>query len=111
MSDQKKFGSPRKVQSELRSKNDARADLIQQAQFSPCVSKSLQPCAVKDNRVVLEKLLQQRTDLKKKQKIEGLLAVFDLMKSNHVAKNGKEYDSSFVAFNEAEEIFFGMPLL
>lgn len=61
---------------------------------------------MKDNRLVLEKLLQERTNPKKEQKIEGLLAVFDLLKSNHVAENGKEYDCSFVAFDEAEEIFF-----
>ena len=108
MNEQVKVGRPRKVQSELRSKNDARADLIRQARFSGYVSKSLQaqPRAVKDNRLVLEKLLQERTNPKKKQKIEGLLAVFDLLKSNHVAENGKEYDCSFVAFDEAEEIFF-----
>ena len=105
MNEQIKVGRPRKVQSELRSKNDARADLIRQARFSENVCKSLQPCAVKDNRRVLEKLLQERSSAKKK-KIEGLLAVFDLLKSNHVAEDGKEYDCSFVTSDEAEEMFF-----
>ena len=106
MNEQVKVGRPRKVQSELRSKNDARADLIRQERFSGYVSKSLQPCAVKDNRLVLKKLLQERTNPKKKQKIEGLLAVFDLLKSNHVAENGKEYDCSFVAFAMKQRKFF-----
>ena len=29
-----------------------------------------------------------------------------MLKSNHVAENGTEYDCSFVAFDEAEEFFF-----
>ena len=105
MNEQIKGSRPRKVQSELRSKKNARADLIRQARFSENVCKSLQPCAVKDNRRVLEKLLRERSNAKKK-KIEGLLAVFDLLKSNYVAEEGKEYDCSFVTFDEAEEIFF-----
>ena len=95
MNEQIKVGRPRKVQSELRSKNDARADLIRQARFSENVCKSLQPCAVKDNRRVLKKLLEERSNAKKKKKIEGLLAVFDLLKSNHVAEDGKEYALQF----------------
>ena len=43
---------------------------------------------------------------KKSQEIEGLLAVLDLLRSNHVAEDGKEYDGSYVAFNEAMEVFF-----
>ena len=58
-----KIGRPRILHSELRSKNDARADLIRQARFSEYVSKSLQPCAVKDNRRVLEKLLQEKSNV------------------------------------------------
>ena len=100
-----KVGRPRKNPSELRSKNDARADLIRQARFSDNVSRSLQPCAVKDNRRVLEKLLQETSSQKRKKKIQGLIAVFDLLKSNYVAEDGKEYDCSFVAFDEALEIF------
>ena len=76
MNEQVKVGRPRKVQSELRSKNDARTDLIRQARFIGYVSKSLQPCAVKDNCLILEKLLQERTNPKKKQKIEGLFSSF-----------------------------------
>jgi hypothetical protein len=101
-----KIGRPRILHSELRSKNDARADLIRQARFSEYVSKSLQPCAVKDNRRVLEKLLQEKSNEKKKQQIQGLLEIFDLLHSNYVAENGREYDRSFVAFDEAMEIFF-----
>ena len=89
----------------MRSKNDARADLIPQARFSEYVSRSLQPCAVKDNRRVLEKLLQEKSNEKKKQKIQGLLEIFDLLHSNYVGENGREYDRSFVAFDEAVEIF------
>ena len=43
MSEQIKVGRPRKVQYELRSKNDESADLIRQARFSGNVCKSLQP--------------------------------------------------------------------
>lgn len=106
MDEQIKVGRPRKIHSELRSKNDARADLIRQARFSGHVSRSLQPCAIKDNRRVLEKILQEKSSEKKKQKIQGLLAVFHLLKSNYVAEDGREYDCSFVAFDEAMEIFF-----
>ncbi|CAB4042502.1 Transient receptor potential cation channel subfamily A member 1 [Paramuricea clavata] len=42
----------------------------------------------------------------KEQKIQGLLAVLDMLKSNYVAEDGKEYDCSFLAFDEAAEIFF-----
>ena len=84
-----KVGRPRKNPSELRSKNDARADLIRQARFSDNVSRSLQPCAVKDNRRVLEKLLQETSSQKRKKKIQGLIAVFDLLKSNYVAEDGR----------------------
>ena len=50
MNEQIKVGRPRKAQYGLRSKNDERADLIRQARFSENVCKSLQLCAVKDNR-------------------------------------------------------------
>ena len=68
MNERVKVGRPRKVQSELRSKNDARADLIRQARFSGYVSKSLQLCAVKDNRLVLEKLLHGKNKSQKEEK-------------------------------------------
>ena len=42
MNEQIKVGRPRKAQYGLRSKNDERADLIQQARFSENVCKSLQ---------------------------------------------------------------------
>ena len=61
-----KVGRPRKNPSELRSKNDARADLIRQARFSDNVSRSLQPCAVKDNRASSRKATPGNVKSKKK---------------------------------------------
>ena len=105
-----RVGRPRKSESQLRSKNAARADLVRRARFSPHLSRSLQPCLVKDNRQVLERQLVPNGGSNpsqcKKQKIEGLLAVHDLLKANYVADNGKEYDGSHVAFDEAMEVFF-----
>ena len=106
-----RVGRPRKSELELRSKNAARADLVRQARFSSHLSRSLQPCLVKDNRQVLERQLlilngASIPSQSKKQKIEGLLAVHDLLKGNYVAEDGKEYDGSHVAFDEAMEVFF-----
>jgi hypothetical protein len=105
-----RVGRPRKSELQLRSKNAARADLVRRARFSSHLSRSLQPCLVKDNRQVLERQLVLNgasiPSQSKKQKIEGLLAVHDLLKGNYVAEDGKEYDGSHVAFDEAIEVFY-----
>ena len=110
MNEPTRVGRPRKSELQLRSKNDARADLVRRARFSSHLSRSLQPCLVKDNRQVLERQLNDTwasiPSQKKKQKIEGLLAVHDLLKGNYVAEDGKEYDGSHVAVDEAMEVFF-----
>ena len=86
-------GRPHLAESEIyRGKNDARRDLMKNARLSRNVTKSLQPCLLKDNENVLTNLLQV-------EKIEKI-------RKNHVAQDRKEYDQSFLPFDEALALFF-----
>ena len=105
-------GRPRLKETELRGKNDARAELTANA----CVAcgetknvlKSLQPCSLKDNRRVLHKILDKTSlsNNEQKNKILGLIAVLDAIQCEHIGQDGKTYDTSFLPFNEGMELFF-----
>ena len=100
-------GRPHAAESAVhRDKNDARRDLMKNARVSRNVAKSLQPCLLKDNQSVLKSLLEVQKNEKKRHKILGLIAVLQFLQSNHVAQDGKEYDQSFLPFDEALELFF-----
>ena len=75
------------------------------ARFSPFVSTSLQPCLLKDNQNTLEKLCEKQTK-EKKPKIQGLLAVLHGLQAEYIAQDGKQYDTSYLPFDEAVEIYF-----
>ena len=101
----RKEAQPRKENTELRGKNDATSDLTKNARFSPFVSTSLQPCLLKDNQHTLVKLCEKQTG-KLLQKIQGLLAVPHNLQAEYIAQDGKQYDTSYLPFDEAVEIYF-----
>lgn len=105
-------GRPRLKETELRGKNDARAELTANARVA-CgetrnVLKSLQPCSLKDNRRVLHNILERTSpsQLDQKNKILGLIAVLDAIQCEQIGQDGKAYDRSFLRFDEAVELFF-----
>ena len=102
----RKKGRPRKDINELRGKNDARAELTKKAHFSAFVSTSLQPCSLKNNQSTLERICIKDKTEEKRNKIQGLLAVLHNMQSEHIAQDGKEYETSFLPFDNAMEIHF-----
>ena len=59
--------------------NDARAELTK-ARFSALVSTSLQPCSLKNNQTILERICKDKAEGKSK-KIQGLLAVLHNIQS------------------------------
>jgi hypothetical protein len=105
-------GRPRLKETELRGRNDARADLTANARVACSetrnVLKSLQPCSLKDNRRVLHNILEKTSpsQLEQKNKILGLIAVLDAIQCEHIGQDGKAYDSSFLRFDAAMELFF-----
>ena len=101
-------GRPRKQPAELRGKNEARAELMKKARFSEFVSCSLQPCQLRDNERTLQALFNDKieNDDQKKQKLLGLIAVLQNLQSEYIAENGKDYECSFVSFDEAIELYF-----
>ena len=96
-------GRPRKQPAELRGKNEARAELMKKARFSEFVSCSLQPCLLRDNERTLQALFNDKieNDDQKKQKLLGFIAVLQNLQSEYIAENGKDYECSFVSFDEA----------
>ena len=84
--------------------NDARAELTK-ARFSALVSTSLQPCSLKNNQTILERICKDKAEGKSK-KIQGLLAVLHNIQSEHIAQDRKEYEASFLSFDDAMEIYF-----
>ena len=98
-------GRPRKNINELQGKNYARAELTKKARFSAFVSTSLQPCSLKNNQMTLERICKDKAEGKSK-KIQGLLAVLHNMQYEHIAQDGKEYEASFLSFNDAMENYF-----
>ena len=100
-----KKGRPRKENTKLRGKNDARSELTKKACFSAFVSTSLQPCSLKDNQITLERICQKQME-EIRLKIQGLLAVLHSLQAEHIAQDGKPYDTSFISFDEATEIYF-----
>lgn len=105
-------GRPRLKETELRGKNDARAELTARARVA-CgetrnVLKSLQPCSLKDNRRVLHNILEKTKASQNDQKnrILGLIAVLDAIQCEHIGRDGKAYHNSFVRFDAAMELFF-----
>ena len=102
-----KSGRPRKQTEQLRGTNDARADLKKKARFSEFVSKSLQPCFLRDNESILQSLCNKvENNDQKKQKLLGLIAVLQSLQSEYISENGKEYERSFLSFDEAIELYF-----
>ena len=84
-------GRPRKQPAELRGKNEARAELMKKARFSEFVSRSLQPCQLRDNERTLQALFNDKieNDNQKKQKLLGLVAVLQNLQSEYIAENGR----------------------
>ena len=101
----RKQGRPRIDKNELRGKNDARAELTKKARFSAFVSTSLQPCSLKHNQAILERICGEKAE-EKKNKIKGLLAVLRHLQSEHITQDGMEYETSFLSFDDAMEIYF-----
>ena len=101
-------GRPRCQQQILRGKNDARADLMQQSRVCNIVLKSLQMCMLRDNHQVLSRLISREENeaTLKANKCKGLIAVLNVLKSEQIAENGQVYDSSFLPFDEAMELYY-----
>ena len=104
------LGRPRLSKLELRKKNDARAELMKNARISRNVTRSRQPCQLKDNQLVLTRLLEgtstNNTNGIKVNKLSGLLAVIRSLQSEHIDLDGKELDNSFMPFDEALELYY-----
>ena len=105
-------GRPKLKETELRRKNDGRPELTAKARVT-CgetrhVLKSLQPCSLRNNRHVLQHIVQQTSPSNddKRKKIAGLLAVLDALQCEHIGVDGKAYDNSILRFEEAMELFF-----
>ena len=75
------------------------------ARFSPFLSTSLQPCLLKDNQNTLENLCEKQAG-ERKSKLQGLLAVLHNLQAEYDAQDGKEYETSYLPFDEAVEIYF-----
>ena len=110
-----KAGRPRISESELRWKNDARNELIFNSRYSNRVVKSQQTCTVRENRRKLENILAQTavqgqlndtSGNQTRNRINGLLSVWDMLTADAVEKDGKEHTSFFVAFDDALEVFY-----
>ena len=107
-------GRRRKDENELRGKNDARKELVSKSKYSERVVVSLQTCSVKANREKLEKLLPtelQQGDARdayvnKRNRINGLLSVWDMLMADAIGKDGEEYTKCFIPFDDALEIFY-----
>lgn len=102
-------------ESELRNKNDARADLIAITRISRNVTRSRQPCQVKDNQLVLTQQLETLSSSNSDtinsssnyaNKLSGLLAVIRSLQSEHISLDGKEADNSYMPFDDALELYF-----
>ena len=104
-------GRKRKHESELRGTNDARQELVFNSKYSNRVVKSQQTCTVRENRRKLEKLLEHSSvdtnvRVQKRNRIKGLLSVWDMLTADAVGKDGKEHTSCFVAFGDALEMYY-----
>ncbi len=100
-------GRKRKDFTAYRGKNDSRKELISNSRYSQRVLKSQQTCSITENRHKLEKFLSDETSPEsKKNRIEGLLTVWDLLTADAVGTDGKEHTSCFLRFDDALEAFF-----
>ena len=76
------------------------------------VTRSKQPCQLKDNQIVLIHQLEatsNHTSSKsnsKANKLSGLLAVIRSLRSGHIALDGEEWDNSYMPFNDALELYY-----
>ena len=108
-------GRKRTSEKELRGKNDARKDLINILRYSERVVKSHQTCTIRENRHKLENLLIHESTnpkesdafrLQTRNRINGLLSVWDMLTADGIGTDGKEYTSCFVSFNDALEVYY-----
>ena len=106
-------GRKRKHESEVRGTNDARQELVFNSKYSNRVVKSQQTCTVRENRRKLEKLFEHSSvendtnvRVQKRNRIKGLLSVWDMLTADAVGKDGKEHTSCFVAFDDALEMYY-----
>ena len=60
-------------------------------------------------KMFLKILFEERKKENRVYKFRGLLAVLSMLTSEHIAENGKVYNSSFVNFDEAIELYYAQP--
>ena len=104
-------GRKRKHESELRGTNDARQELVFNSKYSNRVVKSQQTCTVRENRRKTGKTVRTlsvdtNVRVQKRNRIKGLLSVWDMLTADAVGKDGKEHTSCFVAFDDALEMYY-----